>query len=191
MKTREEALALLTEYTQTTSLLKHAFAVEAAMRWYAKHYRLSAEEVEKWGITGLLHDFDYEKYPEPVSPDGHPYKGNEILKELGYPDDIRDAIMGHAEYSGVPRVTPLAKVLFAVDELSGLCVASALVRPDRSLMTLDSSSVMKKFKDKAFARGCNRDDIRKGSEEIGIELKTHTDNVIAALREIADVLELK
>lgn len=190
MKTREEAFALLKDYTHSTSLMKHALAVEAAMRWYADYYKCSAEETEKWGITGLLHDFDYEKYPEPTAPDGHPYKGNQILGELGYPDDMREAIMGHAEYSGVPRTTQLAKVLFAVDELSGLCVASALVRPDKAITALESSSVMKKFKDKAFARGCNRDDIKKGAEEIGVELKSHMDNVITALRMISKELDL-
>lgn len=190
MKTRQEALALLNDYTQSVSLLKHAYAVEAAMRWYADYYKVSPEEKEKWGITGLLHDFDYEKFPEPTAPEGHPYKGNQILGELGYPDDLREAIMGHAEYTGVARSTQLAKVLFAVDELSGLCVASALVRPDKAITALESSSVMKKFKDKAFARGCNRDDIRQGAEEIGIDLKAHMDNVIAALRTISKELEL-
>lgn len=190
MKTRQEALALLNDYTQSVSLLKHAYAVEAAMRWYADYYKVSPEEKEKWGITGLLHDFDYEKFPEPTAPDGHPYKGNQILGELGYPDDMREAIMGHAEYTGVLRTTQLSKVLFAVDELSGLCMASALVRPDKSITALEASSVMKKFKDKAFARGCNREDIRIGAEELGIELKTHTENVIAAMRTIASELEL-
>lgn len=190
MKTRPEALALLQDYTQTPSLIKHALAVEAAMRWYADYFKQSPGEIERWGIAGLLHDFDYEKYPEPVSPDGHPYKGNQILGELGYDQEIRDAIMGHAEYTGVARTTLMAKALFAVDELSGLVTASVLVRPDRSIHTLDASSVMKKFKDKAFARGCNRDDIRLGAEEIGIELKPHMENVITALRGAAAELEL-
>lgn len=160
------------------------------MRWYAKKLSLPEVEIERWGIAGLLHDFDYEKYPDPTPPEGHPYKGNEILKELGYDEEIRDAIMGHAEYTGVARTSQMAKMLFAVDELSGLVVASTLVRPDRSLHTLDSTSVMKKFKDKAFARGCNRDDIKRGAEEIGVELKEHMDNVILALREIAKDLGL-
>ena len=188
MKTRQEAWSLLQDYTQSQSLIKHALCVEAAMRWYALYFKCSEEDIEQWAITGLLHDFDYERYPDPTPPDGHPYKGNQILHELGFPDDMRAAIMGHAEYTGVARETLMAKVLFAVDELSGLCMASAIVRPDRSMQTLDSSSVMKKFKDKAFARGCNRDDIRKGAEEIGIELKIHTDNVIAALRTIPNLL---
>lgn len=193
MQTRDQALALLHEYTQSQSLLKHAFAVEACMRWYANHFRptnpaITDAEVEKWAITGLLHDFDYEKYPEPVAPNGHPYFGNKILAELGYPEDVRDAIMGHAEYSGVPRGTLLAKTLFAVDELSGLVTASVLVRPDKSIHYLETASVMKKMKDKAFARGCNRDDIRKGAEELGIPLDQHITNVITAMRENASVL---
>ena len=182
MKTRDEAMALLTEYTQSASLLKHALAVECAMRWYAQHFQLPAEEVEKWGITGLLHDFDYEKYPEPVSPNGHPYKGNEILAELGYPEDVRRAIMGHALYTNTPRDTQMAKTLFAVDELSGLVTASVLVRPDKNIHNLEAKSVLKKMKDKAFARGCSREDIRLGAEEMGIELETQVANVIKAMQ---------
>jgi predicted hydrolase (HD superfamily) len=190
MQTRDEAFALLSEYTKSDSLIKHALSVEAAMRWYATHYNLSQEEIEKWTITGLLHDFDYEMYPEPVSPNGHPYKGNQILAELGYPDDVRDAIMGHAEYTGVKRESQLSKVLFAVDELCGLVTASTLVRPDKSLSTLEASSVKKKMKDKHFARGCNREDITKGAEEIGIELTQHITNVITAMRAVAQNLGL-
>lgn len=187
---REEALALLHEYTQSASLLKHALAVEAAMRWYGSHFGEPLTEIEKWGITGLLHDFDYERYPNPEAPDGHPYKGNTILTELGYPEDIRTAIMGHGTFTGVARHSRMAKALFAVDELSGLVTASALVRPDKSLLTLEASSVLKKMKDKAFARGCNRDDIKLGAEELGIELPQHVGNVIQALRGIASQLEL-
>ena len=190
MVKRDDALALLHEYTKTDSLLKHAYGVEACMRWYARHYQLTQEELEQWGITGLLHDFDYEQFPEPVAPDGHPFRGNRILTELGYPEEIRTAIMGHALYSGVPRESLMAKTLFGVDELSGLVVASALVRPDKSLSTLEASSVLKKMKDKGFARGCNRDDIRLGAEEMGIELNKHVANVILALREISQVLGL-
>ena len=190
MKTRDEAFALLSEYTKNESLIKHALSVEAAMRWYAKHYEQSEEEVEKWGITGLLHDFDYEMFPEPVDPEGHPYKGNQILTELGYPEDIKTAIMGHAEYTGVPRESLMAKVLFAVDELSGLVTASTLVRPDKSLHTLTPKSVKKKMKDLRFAAGCNREDIRNGCEELGVELTQHIENVIAGMREIADELGL-
>ncbi|MCO6430481.1 MAG: HAD family hydrolase [Deltaproteobacteria bacterium] len=190
MKTREEALALLKEYTTSESLLKHSLAVEAAMRWYAKHFDQPGDEVEKWGITGLIHDFDYEKYPEPVEPDGHPYIGNRILAECGYPDDVRRAIMGHATYSGVPRDTLMAKALFAVDELSGLITASALIRPDKSINNLEVSSVKKKMKDKRFAAGCNREDIALGTQELGIEMEQHIGNVIQAMRAIAPELGL-
>lgn len=190
MQTRDEALALLTEYTKSDSLLKHAYGVEAAMRWYADHFSCSPEAIELWGITGLLHDFDYEMYPDPVAPEGHPFKGNQILKDAGYPEVLCTAIMGHAEYSGVPRETQLAKTLFAVDELCGLVTAATLVRPDRDIATLTVKSVKKKFKDKAFARGCNRDDIRQGAEELGIDLDTHIGNVITALQAIAADLGL-
>lgn len=190
MKSRQEALALLHEYTKSESLLKHALGVEAAMLWYAKHYGCSEEEQQKWAITGLLHDFDYEMFPEPTAPDGHPFKGNAILAELGYPDDVRDAIMGHAAYTGVERETQMAKVLFAVDELSGLITAATLVRPDRSLHTITPKSVKKKMKDKAFAKGCNRDDIRQGAEELGVELGEHIGHVIEAMRAVATELGL-
>lgn len=188
MKTRDEALALLTEYTKTDSLIKHSLAVEAGMRWYGKHFGLRDEEIDKWGITGLLHDFDYERYPDPTPPEGHPYKGNAILTELGYPEDVRQAIMGHALYTGTPRDTQMAKTLFAVDELSGLVTACVWVRPDKSIHTLEVSSVKKKLKDKAFARGCNRDDIKQGALELGIELDIHIGNVISSLREVAQDL---
>lgn len=181
MQTREEAYSILTEYTKSESLLKHSLSVEACMEWYAKHFKKNDDEVEKWKITGLLHDFDYEAYPEPAAPDGHPYKGNAILKEKGYDDEICTAIMGHAEYTGVKRETQLAKTLFAVDELSGLITACVLVRPDKSIIDLKLKSVKKKLKDKAFARGCNRDDIKNGALEIEIELDTHIENVIQAM----------
>ena len=190
MKSRQEAWELLQQYTKSASLLKHGLAVETAMRWYATHFGLSAEDIEKWGITGLIHDFDYEQFPDPTPPNGHPFKGNTILAEHGYEEDIRTAIMGHALYTNVPRTTPLAKTLFAVDELSGLVTASVLVRPDKSIHTLEAKSVLKKMKDKAFARGCNRDDIRLGAQELEIELEAHITNVIAALQANATVLEL-
>lgn len=190
MKTRDEAVALLHEYTKSESLIKHALSVEAAMRWYANHFGLSSEEVEKWGITGLLHDFDYEMFPEPTAPDGHPYKGNTILEEAGYPEDVRTAIMGHALYTNTPRDTQMAKTLFAVDELSGLITAAVYVRPDKSIHNLEVKSVKKKFKDKAFARGCNRDEMRQGAEELGIEMDQHIQNVITAMRLAADELGL-
>lgn len=191
MLNREQSLALLHEYTQSASLLKHAMAVEAGMRWYAQHHGLSAEETELWGITGLLHDFDYERYPDPTPPDGHPYHGNRILESLGYPIEMREAIMGHAEYTGTPRTTLLAKTLFAVDELSGLITAAVLVRPDRCIHQLEPRSVLKKMKDKAFARGCNREDIKCGAEEIGVPLETHIANLITAMRAHAKDLGLE
>jgi predicted hydrolase (HD superfamily) len=191
MKTRDEALALLHEYTKSESLLKHALSVEAAMLWYAQHFAIPASEDSLWGITGLLHDFDYEQFPEPTAPEGHPFKGNSILKELGYPEEMCEAIMGHAAYTGVERKTLLAKTLFAVDELSGLITAATLVRPDKNIHNLEAKSVKKKFKDKAFARGCNREDIRIGAEEIGIELDHHIANTIVALQKVAGDLGLQ
>lgn len=190
MKTRAEAFATLSAHTQNPSLIKHALCVEAAMRWYAKHFDQSLDEIEKFGITGLLHDFDYEKYPNPTPPDGHPYKGNQILKELDYPEDVLRAIMGHALYTEVPRDTLLAKTLFAVDELSGFVTASVLVRPDKSLHTIEAKSVIKKMKDKQFARGCNREEMLLGAQELGVEYETHVTNVIHGLREIAAELGL-
>jgi putative nucleotidyltransferase with HDIG domain len=187
MKTRDEALTLLKRYTESESLLKHAYAVESAMLWYAKEL---GEDAELWGNTGLLHDFDYEKYPEPVDPGGHPFVGCRILKEEGYPDEMIEAILGHAIYSGVPRNTKLARALFACDELSGLITASVLVRPDKSVHALEVSSVKKKMKDKAFARGVNREDIRIGCEEMGLELEIHIGNVIRALQQNSDALGL-
>ena len=185
--TRDEALALLRDYTQSDSLIKHALAVEGAVRWYARHF---SEPEELWGITGLLHDFDYERFPSPT-PEGHPHVGEKILAGLGYPEILRDAIMGHAHYTGVPRTTLLAKTLFACDELSGLVTAAVLVRPDKSIHNLTVESVKKKMKDKAFARGVNRDDIRQGAAEMEIELDTHIANVITALQGIATDLGLQ
>lgn len=182
-KTRDEALALLQEYTKAPHLLKHSLAVEAAMRWYAKHFECSPEDVEKWGVCGLLHDFDYEAHPDPTPPDGHPFFGVRVLGELGYPADVLEAILGHAQYSGVPRQTKMAKVLFAVDELSGFVTACALVRPDKDLSKVEIKSVVKKMKDKAFARGCNREDMIQGAAEIELPLEQHIANVIAALVE--------
>jgi predicted hydrolase (HD superfamily) len=189
-KTRQEAEALLHEYTKSKSLLNHALSVEACMVWYARYFqeRGAAVNTLAWSITGLLHDFDYELFPEPTAPNGHPFKGNAILGELNYPEEIRTAIMGHADYANTPRESLMAKALFAVDELSGLITASVLVRPDRSIHNLEVKSVLKKFKDKAFARGCNRDDIRLGAEELGIALEQHTANCIEAMRPLASTL---
>ncbi len=187
MKTRDESLALLHEYTESQSLRNHALGVEACMLWYADYFAGQGHQIDRelWGMTGLLHDFDYERFPDPVSPHGHPYKGNVILGELGYPDELRVAIMGHADYTHTARVTLLDKTLFAVDELSGLITACVYVRPDRSIQNLEVKSVLKKFKDKAFARGCNRDDMKLGAEDLGIPLEQHTANCIEALKKTA------
>ena len=190
MLTRAQALEILHEYTTSVSLLKHARAVEISMLWYAKFLGLAGAEVEKYGVTGLLHDFDYDSHPDPTPPDGHPFFGNRILEQRGVDADIREAIMGHAAYTGVARTTQLAKTLFAVDELSGFVTAATLVRPDKSILTLEVSSVKKRLKDKAFARGCNRDEIVQGAVEIGVEMDLHIANIIAALREHADELGL-
>jgi len=192
MKTRIEALALLNEYTKNESLLKHALAVETAMLWYAKNHfdGKYLADLETWGITGLIHDFDYEMYPDPEKG-GHPYKGNEILKELGYPEEITQAIMGHALFTNVERTTDMAKTLFACDELTGLITASVLVRPDKSIHNLELKSVKKKFKDRAFARGVSRNDIILGSQEIEVDLDNHIQNVITAMKENATVLGLE
>jgi predicted hydrolase (HD superfamily) len=185
---RDSANALLREYTKSDSLIKHALAVEAAMKFYSQKFNIEEPEKELWQITGLLHDFDYEMFPEP--PEGHPYKGKQILQELGYPETITTAIMGHALFTGVPRETLMAKSLFAVDEMTGLVTAAVLVRPDRSIHNLEVKSLKKKFKDKAFARGCNREEMKLGAEELGIELEVHMENIIAAMRLEAEVLGL-
>ncbi len=182
--TRKDALDLLFECTKSENLRKHAFAVEAAMRAYARKY---GEEEEKWGIVGLLHDFDYEMYPN--APD-HPSKGSEILKERGYPDEIRKAILGHAEYMGVPRDTQMAKCLYACDELCGFITAVALVRPTKKIAEVEVNSVKKKLKDKAFARSVNRDDIFKGVQELGFSLDEHIQVVLDAMKGIAPDLGL-
>lgn len=183
---RERAYSLLAEFTQSESLIKHGLAVEAAMRWYAERF---GEDVELWGMTGLLHDFDYEKYPN-CEAGGHPFAGCKILDDQGYPAIMIDAILGHANYSGVPRESKLSKTLFACDELCGLVTASVLVRPDKSIHTIEVSSVKKKMKDKAFARGVSRDDIVNGATDLGIPLEEHIGNIIAALRGSADSLGL-
>jgi putative nucleotidyltransferase with HDIG domain len=185
---RETAWGLLTEFTQSESLRKHALSVEACMRAYARKLAAGSKEQEElWGVVGLLHDFDYEKYP---SLDDHPYKGNEILKERGYPEDIRKAIMSHAEYTGVTRDTPMEKALFACDELAGFITAVALIKPGKSLAEVDTKSVRKRMKDKAFARKVNRDDIVNGAAELGADLEEHITFCIEALKPIADKLGL-
>jgi predicted hydrolase (HD superfamily) len=186
--TRSEAWNLLTEYTQSESLLKHAQAVEASMRACSKKFGGGSREAEElWGIVGLIHDFDYERWP---TPEEHPYKGNEILKEQGYSDEIRRAIMSHAEYSGVSRDTPMEKALFACDELSGFITAVALIKPSKSLADVDVKSVRKRMKDKAFARKVNRDDIINGAADLGVDLDEHIGFCIEALKPIAKELGL-
>jgi len=185
MNDRQSAWCLLTEFTQSESLRKHALAVEACMRAYARKF--SADE-ELWGVVGLLHDFDYEKYP---SLEDHPYKGNEILKERGYAEEIRQAIMSHAEYTGVPRQTPMEKALFACDELAGFITACALVKPGKSLAEVEAKSVRKKMKDKAFARSVNRNDITSGAPELGVDLEEHIAFCIEAMKGIAKDLGLE
>jgi len=179
MPDRSEAWELLCEYTKGDSLRKHAIAVETAMRACAKHYGDTEADEDEWGLVGLLHDFDYEMFP---APDQHPFTGANILCGRGYSDRVIRAIMGHATYTGVPRDTQMARALFATDELCGFLVACALVRPTKSLDDLEVSSVKKKLKDKAFARSVNRDDIRQGVEELGVDMDEHIRFVIAALR---------
>jgi putative nucleotidyltransferase with HDIG domain len=186
---RTDALALMEQHTQSAALRQHMLAVEAAMRAYAGKY---GGDAEAWGIVGLLHDFDYETYPNPDhSPtDGHPAWGVKLLRERGLSEDQCRAILGHASYSGVPRDSEMAKALFAVDELCGFLVACVLVRPSRSFGDLEVSSVKKKLKDKAFARGVNRDDVRQGAEELGVPLDDHIAACIAALRPVEQTLGL-
>ena len=186
---REAALALMHEYTASDSLRKHMYAVEAAMRAYAGHY---GEDAERWGLTGLMHDFDYERWPNAAhSPtDEHPAAGVRVLRERGYPEDVLEAILGHASYSGVARVSRMAKTLFAVDELTGLITATALVRPSKSVHEVDARSVRKKMKDKAFARGVNRDDVVNGAADLGVDLDWHIQFVTDAMKAHAESLGL-
>jgi putative nucleotidyltransferase with HDIG domain len=183
--TRENAWELLTEYTKSDSLLKHALAVEAAVRGYARQF---GEDEEAWGIVALLHDFDYERWP---SADDHPFRGSEILRERGYPEWMIRAILSHADYSGVPRESVLEKTLFACDEMAGFVTAAALVRPSKSVLDLEASSVIKRMKDKAFARAVKREDLRAGAELLGLPLDVHIGHVIASLRVRADALGLR
>jgi len=187
--TRDDALALMHEYTQSDSLRKHMYAVEAAMRAYARKF---GENEDEWGLVGLLHDFDYEKYPNDAhSPaDEHPSFGVGLLRERGFPEPLCEAILGHATYTGVPRESRIAKTLFAVDELCGFLVACALVRPSRSFGDLKVKSVKKKLKDRAFAKGVNRDEVQQGAEELGIPFDDHVQFVIEALRPVEDRLGL-
>ena len=184
MNDRAAAWCLLTEFTQSESLLKHALAVEVCMRAYAR--KLSGDE-DLWGVVGLLHDFDYDRYPR---IEDHPYRGNEILKERGYSDEIRRAIMSHAEYSGVTRVSPMEKALFACDELAGFITACTLVKPGKSLAEVEAASVKRKMKDKAFARSVNRLDIVNGAADLGVDMEQHIAFCIEAMKGIARELGL-
>jgi putative nucleotidyltransferase with HDIG domain len=175
----------MTEHTQSESLRKHMLAVEAAVRGYAREF---GENEEEWGIVALLHDFDYEKWP---SREDHPFRGVEILKQKGYPEWVTRAILSHADYSGVTRESRLERTLFACDEMAGFVTAAALVRPSKSVLDLEAPSVIKRMKDKAFARAVSRDDLRKGAEELGLSLEEHAANVIRFLRAEADVLGLR
>ncbi len=188
MKDRTEAWGLLTEFTQSESLRKHALAVEACMRAYARKLAdTSPEQEELWGVVGLIHDFDYEKWP---SLEDHPYRGNEILKQRGWPEEICRAIMSHAEYTGVTRDRAMEKALFACDELAGFITAVALVKPSKSLIEVEAKSVRKKMKDKAFARSVNREDIVKGAADLGVDLEEHIAFCIEAMKGIAKDLGL-
>jgi putative nucleotidyltransferase with HDIG domain len=190
MPTREDAWKLLCEYTQSESLRKHMLAVEACVRAYARKH--GADE-ELWGIAALLHDFDYERWPnEAHAPDQeHPAQGAKILREQGYSEEIVRAILSHADYCNVPRQSPLEHTLFACDELAGFLTACAYVRPSKSILDLEVDSVKRRMKDKAFAKGVSRDDVRKGAEELGVPLEEHITFCIAALREHADALGLR
>jgi len=189
MPSRDDAWKLLCEYTQSENLRRHALGVEACLRAYAA--KLQADE-EVWGIVGLLHDFDYERWPnlEHSPTAGHPIEGSKILRALGYPEEIIQAILSHADYTGVARRNQLDHALFACDELSGLLVACALVKPTKSLNEVETDSVKRKLKDKAFARGVNREDVYRGAEELGLPLEEHIDFCIKAMRGIAGQLGL-
>ncbi|MGI9103359.1 MAG: HDIG domain-containing metalloprotein [Terriglobales bacterium] len=182
---RASAWCLLTEFTQSENLRKHAMAVEACMRAYARRF---GEDEEKWGVVGLIHDFDYDRWQ---SAEDHPYRGNEILTERGWPEEIRKAILSHADYTGVPRETRMEKTLFACDELAGFITAAALVRPDKSIHSLEAKSVKKRMKDKAFARSVSRDDIVNGAAGLGVDLDEHIAFCIEAMKGIAKELGLE
>ncbi|HLB08917.1 MAG TPA: HD domain-containing protein [Gemmatimonadaceae bacterium] len=190
LPSRDDALALVHEYAASESLRAHMLSVEAAMRAYAVKF---GEDPERWGLAGLVHDFDYERFPNNAhSPtDEHPAEGVRVLRARGYPEDVLQAILGHATYCAVPRETKMAQTLFAVDELTGLITASALVRPSRSVLDLEASSVKKKMKDKHFAKGVNRADVVQGAAELGVDLDEHIQFVIDAMRPVADSVGLK
>lgn len=190
LPTRDAALVLMRDWTASESLQKHMLAVEAAMRAYAEHF---GEDVDRWGLAGLVHDFDYERFPNNAhsATQEHPSEGVRTLRAFGYPEDVLDAILGHATYTNTPRTTPMARALFAVDELTGLITATALVKPSRSVHDVDARSVRKKMKDKAFARGVSRDDVVQGATELGVDLDEHIAFVIAAMQRSAPALGLE
>jgi putative nucleotidyltransferase with HDIG domain len=189
LPSRDDALALMREYTASESLRAHMLSVEAAMRAYAARF---GEDPERWGLSGLIHDFDYERFPNDAhsATEEHPAEGVRVLRARGYPEDVLQAILGHATYCGVARETKMAQALFAVDELTGLITASALVRPSKSILDLDGRSVRKKMKDKGFARGVSREDVVQGAAELGVDLDEHIQFVIEAMRPVADTLGL-
>ena len=189
LPSRNHALALVHEWTASESLRKHMLAVEAAMRAYARHF---GEDEDRWALAGLVHDFDYERYPnaERAATEQHPSEGVRHLRALGYPEDVLDAVLGHADYTHTPRTTRLAQTLFAVDELTGLITASALVKPSRRVADVDVPSVRRKMKDKGFARGVSRDDVVNGAAELGVDLDEHIGRVLAAMQAEADALGL-
>ncbi len=178
-------MELLREYTKNESLIKHALAVEACMRAYARRF---GEDEERWAVVGLIHDFDYEKFP---TAEDHPFRGAEILAERGYPEEVRRAILGHADYSGVPRDTLMAKTLYACDELAGFLTAVSLVKPSKSIFEVEPGSVRRKMKDKAFARSVNREDITRGAAELGVDLNEHIAFCVEALKSVADEIGLR
>ncbi len=185
MLSRESAWSLLCEWTQSDALRKHALAVEAAVRFYARKF---GENEEEWGAVALLHDFDYERYP---TLENHPFRGADFLREHGYPEFVVKAVLSHADHTNTPRDTRLEHTLFACDEMAGFVTAASLVRPSKSVLDLEASSVVKRMKDKAFARAVSREDLKKGAEELGLPLAEHIANVIAGMREQAEALGLK
>jgi predicted hydrolase (HD superfamily) len=186
MPTRDDAWALLCEWTQSDALRKHGRAVEGAVGWYAEnHFDISGDELETWRAAGLLHDFDYERFP-----DTHPLEGAEELRRRGYPDELVEAVLGHGDHTGVPRTTPLARTVYACDEMSGFVIAVAYVRPNRSLDEVDPRAVVKKMKDKGFARQVPRDQLTKGADEIGVPFEEHIVNVVEGLKTVRGDLGL-
>ncbi len=183
--TRDSAWSLLCEWTQSDALRKHALAVESAVTYYARNF---GENAEEWSVVALLHDFDYERYP---TLENHPFRGAEFLREQGWPEWVIRAVLSHADHTNTPRGTRLEHTLFACDEMAGFVTAASLVRPSKSVLDLEATSVIKRMKDKAFARAINRDDLRKGAEELGLPLADHITNVIMGMREHAEALGLK